>query len=241
MTLPADAPDDLIDVIEATWPAAESVDRDGWRLRRGMGGGQRVSAARRLSPDAVIDVAIAAMRDWGQRPLFQLANGDDDLDIALSERGFVITDRSPLYTAASESLLDDQPETGRILRGDIRVALMDEIWAKGGLGPARLAVMDRVTAPKQYIIARLGDRPAGTAFVAVHGKTVMIHAVEVLAEQRRNGAARMLMSAAARFGIEMGAPHFALATTAQNVAGNALYLAMGMTLTSHYHYRAASE
>lgn len=204
-----------------------------------MGGGQRVSSALRLDVGADIDVAIAAMEDWGQRPLFQLTADDDDLDQALAARGFVVTDRSPLYHAQTEDLLDEQPETARILRGDMRIALMEEIWAKGGLGPSRLAVMDRVAVPKQYILARLGDRAVGAAFIAVDGDIGMIHAIEVLEEHRRKGAARMLIAAAARFASEAGASQFALATTGHNTAANALYQAMGMALVARYHYRAA--
>jgi ribosomal protein S18 acetylase RimI-like enzyme len=234
-------PGNLLDVLSATWPPAESHEQGGWLLRRGMGGGQRASAAKRLSPTADIDNAISVMRGWNQRPLFQLTEGDDDLDAALASRGFVVTDRSPIYTCPSESLLDDRPETARILRGNMRVALMDEIWAAGGIGPARLAVMDRVTGSKQYLIARIGDHPAGVAFVAVHRNIAMIHAIEVLPEQRRKGVASMLIAAAARFAIEADAPQFTLATTAQNTAANALYLALGMTVTARYHYRAAAE
>ncbi len=242
MTAPAaDLAPDLLAVLEATWPAAETVDQAGWRLRRGVGGGQRVSAARRIAPDAEIDHAIAAMRAWDQTRLFQLTEQDADLDAALAARGFVVTDRSPIYTCPTEALLDDRPETARVIRGDIRVALMDDIWSAGGIGPARRAVMDRVTGPKQYLLARIGDRPAGVAFVAIHDGVAMIHAVEVLADHRRQGAARMLMAAAARFGLEAGAPMFALATTSHNTAANALYLALGMTVTARYHYRAATE
>ncbi|MEM7547487.1 MAG: GNAT family N-acetyltransferase [Pseudomonadota bacterium] len=238
---PVPSATDLIDTIEATWPAAEVVERGGWRLRRGEGGGQRVSAALRLDPGADVDEAAAAMRGWGQRPLFQLLDGDDDLDRALAERGYVVTDRSPFYVCPTVTLLDDAPETARILRGDLRIALIEEIWAQGGLSPARLQVMDRVTVPKQYILARLGDRPAGVAFVGVHGDIGMVHAVEVLAHQRRKGMARMLMAAAARFAAERGARQFALATTGQNIAANALYQALGMALTARYHYRAAPD
>ena len=53
------------------------------------------------------------------------------------------------------------------------------LWAEGGIGPARLAVMDRVTLPKTAILGRTGDRAAGVAFVAATGDCAMLHALEV--------------------------------------------------------------
>ncbi|MEX2518343.1 MAG: GNAT family N-acetyltransferase, partial [Paracoccaceae bacterium] len=55
--------------------------------------------------------------------------------------------------------------------------------------------------------------------------------------ERRKGAARMLMSAAARFAVEEGASVLALAVTERNDAARALYLALGMAAATGYHYR----
>lgn len=227
----------LLAALDETWPAAETVERDGWRLRRGAGGGRRVSAATALSENADIGAAEAAMTAWGQEPLFQLRPGEDALDDALAARGYLAVDRTGIYSAPTALLLDDQPEAVRIIRGPTRIALIDEIWTKGGVGSARLAVMDRAAEPKTYIIARIGDRPAAVAFVGVAKRIAMLHAVETLAEQRRKGAARMLIAAAARFAVEEGADALTLAVTERNEAARALYLALGMTVETGYHYR----
>ena len=61
----------LIAAIDATWPAAELAEAGGFRLRRGAGGGKRVSAATPLGQDwddAGIKAAEAAMRAWAQVP-----------------------------------------------------------------------------------------------------------------------------------------------------------------------------
>ena len=75
--------------LDATWPAAEFHDLDGWRLRRGAGGGKRVSAA---SGAGKVDHAVAAMATWGQPALFQLWPGDEALDDDLAARGYAIVD-----------------------------------------------------------------------------------------------------------------------------------------------------
>ena len=67
------------------------------------------------------------------------------------------------------------------------LAIMREIWADGDIGPARLAVMDRVTGPKTGLIARLSDRAVGCGFCAIHDGIAMLHAVEIAPAYRRQG------------------------------------------------------
>ncbi|QIE57150.1 GNAT family N-acetyltransferase [Pikeienuella piscinae] len=235
-------PTRLFAALEATWPPAETVDEAGWRLRRGGGGGRRVSAATRL-PDAPpadregVAAAAAAMAKWGQAPLFQVRAGDEALDALLAEEGYHLADPTRIFVSDAAALLDDKPEVGRVLRGACRVALIEEIWAAGGIGAERLAVMERAPSPRTYLIGRLGDRPASVAFAATDGEITMIHAVETLAAQRRKGAARMLMAAAARFAEETGARWLALAATERNAAAGALYHRLGMQVATRYHYR----
>ncbi|MEL7464987.1 MAG: GNAT family N-acetyltransferase [Pseudomonadota bacterium] len=233
-------PGRLFRALDATWAPADIVERDGWRLRRGAGGGKRVSAASPLSSDAAIDVAEAAMGGWGQGPLFQLTPENGALDQALAERGYHVVDPTLIYATPTENLRVAGSEVAKVLRGGHRIALVEEIWAKGGIGPERLAVMDRVAGPKSFILARLGDRPGAVGFVAVDGEVAMVHAVETLPHQRRKGAARMLMAGAARFAHEAGATTLALAVTEANEGANALYRALGMTVAARYHYRQAA-
>lgn len=231
----------LFDALDATWPAAETRARAGWLLRRGAGGGRRVSSATALRADVEIGEAEAGMAAWGQPPVFRLAAEESALDAALDARGYAVEAPSVLFSAPAAALLDDRPETARVVRGAGRVALMEEIWAAGGIGPARLAVMDRVSGPKSFMMARLGDRPAAVAFVAVSGAVsggvAMIHAVETLPDHRRKGAARMLLAAAARFALESGAETLALAVEARNERAIPLYLSLGMGEQARYHYR----
>ena len=230
----------IFDALDATWTPAEIVDRDGWRLRRGLGGGKRVSAASQLSPDADIDIAVDAMKAWGQGALFQLTPNEASLDEALEARGYAVVDPVFIYQSPVEPLLVEGSEVAKILRGDRRIALVEEIWEQGGIGSGRFAVMDRVNGPKSFILARLGDRPGAVGFVAVDGDFAMVHAIETLPHQRRKGAARMLMAGAARFAREAGATTLALAVTEANEPANALYRALGMTVAARYHYRQAA-
>lgn len=234
MTLNADR---LFTALEATWPSAEIIERDGWRLRRGAGGGRRVSSALRISDEAPVAAAEAAMEGWGQRPLFMICEGDEALDAALDAEGYAKVDETTLYAAEVAALRDHRPETARVIRGDRPIAMIEEIWAKGGVGPERLAVMARAAVPKCYMIGRLNDHPAGVAFVATDGEIAMAHALETLEKMRRSGAGRMLMAGAARFAEENGARWLGLAVTDRNAAARALYQGLGMVAAGRYHYR----
>lgn len=229
----------IFEAMEATWPPAEITERDDWRLRRGRGGGKRVSAASPLSPHADVGRALAAMADWGQEPLFQIREEDAALDDRLSARRFQIIDRSQLCAAPAAALLDDAPETARLMRGEGRIAWMEEIWAEGGVGPGRLAIMDRCACEKSYLMARIGDRLAAVAFVAAHGDVAMVHAIETDHAMRRKGAGRMIMAGAARFAVEAGAATLALVVTEANAPANALYRSLGFSIVGRYHYRSA--
>lgn len=230
----------LLEAMEATWPPAETVSRLGWRLNRGAGGGKRVSAAVREAPDAGIGAAEEAMRGWGQPGLFRLTPGDGDLDAALEARGYGVIDPVVLYLAPVPALTDEEDETARIVRGDLPVASLREIWAAGGIGAGRLAVMDRAAGPKCWLMARQSDRPAGAAFVACHRGVAIVNAIEVAAGFRRRGVGREIMHGAANLAADWGAGWLALAVTEANGPARGLYEGLGMEIAARYHYRIAA-
>jgi len=228
--------------IDGTWPAAAHRTMGPWTLRDGQGGGKRVSAATaaRSVTAAEIAGAEAAMRAMGQRPLVMVPASEDVLDAQLAERAYPIVDPTNCY-AIDIARLTDIP-IPRVTAFAIwePLAIMEEIWAKGGIGPARLAVMERA-AVKTGILARWNEKPAGVAFAAVHDGLAMVHAVEVLAHQRRQGVAQWIMRRAAIWAAEHGADTLAVLTTEANVGANALYRGLGFEKVCGYHYRICPE
>lgn len=233
------SPARLIAALDATWPPAETAVRGGWRLRRGAGGGKRVSAATPEGAAPDIAAAEAAMRAWDQPPLFRLTPGDRALDRALEGRGYRAIDPTLFYLAPVAALDDGRDETARVIRVSAPLAMLDEIWTAGGIGPGRRAVMARAPEPKMALMARLADRPAGVAFVGLDGDIAMLHAIEVLEGRRRGGGGELLMRGAASFAAEHGAGWLALAVTEANRPACALYEKLGMTRAGRYHYRIA--
>jgi GNAT superfamily N-acetyltransferase len=232
----------LLEVMEATWPPAATRREGLWLLRDGAGGGKRVSAATLAEggPEAADPTrAEAAMRAAGETPLFMLRPGEETLDHALEARGYRVVDPVVAYAAPVATLIAHRPErrTAHIIWPP--VAIMREIWAAGGIGPARLAVMDRARGPKTAIFERLGYKPGGVAFVACDGDHAMLHALEVQEDRRRGGVARRIMVAAAEWAQEVGAQTLSVMVTRANAPACALYESLGMEAAAGYHYRQA--
>ncbi len=230
----------LMTAIDATWPPAEFREIGPWLLRRGAGGGQRVSAASAEDQTAALAPAEEGMRNWGQTPLFRLTPDQALLDAHLAEAGYAVKDPVALYAAPVASLADGNDETVQVFRVTSPLAMVDEIWARGGIGPGRRAVMTRPTGPCIALMARADDRPVGVAFVAVDNNIAMIHAIEVRPEHRRKGGGGLLIHGAASFAAEHGAEWLALAVTEANAPARALYERLGIARAGSYHYRIAS-
>ncbi|XDA97842.1 GNAT family N-acetyltransferase [Sulfitobacter sp. LCG007] len=230
--------DPLFEAIEATWPPARSWREGAWTLRDGAGGGKRVSAASAAGEVTAdqIPMAETAMRAQGIAPLFMVRDGETGLDSLLEARGYRVVDPVFIYTLPIEALTDVPiPRVTTFCIWE-PLAIMAEIWAQGGVGPERLAVMAR-TADKTAIFARANERPAGVGFAALHGGICMVHAVEILPHQRRQGMGRWIMRQAAFWGASQGAETLAVLCTRANAPANALYSALGFTVARQYHYR----
>jgi GNAT superfamily N-acetyltransferase len=225
--------------MEATWPPAGQRRLGPVLLRDGAGGGKRVSAASLDGPwsACALDAAEAAMRAAGQEPLFQIRDGDDALDAELARRGYRVVDPVVLY-AADLADLGPAPDPMTAFAHWPPLAVARAIWAAAGIGPARVAVMERAAGPKAALLGRSRDRPSGALFVALHAGVAMVHALEVAPDRRREGSARNLMLAAAHWARAVGADRLALAVTAANAPARALYASLGMQAVGHYHYRA---
>lgn len=231
---------DLFAVSEATWPAAARHKAGAFTVREGRGGGQRVSAATAGAgwTEADIDAAEAKQAALGQPPLFMIRDGETALDAALAARGYRIKDPVNVYEAAVATLASEpaSPMAGFPIWPPL--AIMRDIWAEGGIGPERVAVMERATGPKTAILGRVNDRASGAAFIAGHGDTAMLHALHIVPDQRRQGSAVKMMRIAAHWAQDQGITRFSVLVTAANQPANALYASLGMRIVGHYHYRS---
>jgi ribosomal protein S18 acetylase RimI-like enzyme len=227
-------PDLLAEVMEATWPPAGRRPLGPFTLRDGAGGGKRVSAASVIGPfaDTDLDALEAAMAE----PLVLIREGDAALDAALDARGWRGVDPVVAYAAPVAGLTADLPPLAAFPHWP-PLEIARSLWAEGGIGPARVAVMDRVRGAKAAILSRKGDRSAGVAFVACHGAEAMLHGLEVSPALRRQGLGQTLLQAAGNWAADQGATRLSLVVTRQNAAARALYARLGMGVVGQYHYR----
>lgn len=234
-------PDQLYDAIEGTWPPADTWVDGPWRYREGQGGGKRVAATLAAGPSAAdaVEEAVAKMGARGEQPMFMIREGEEDLDAALAQAGMEVIDPVNLYACPISNLTQQPipPVTAFCIWEPL--AIMRELWAAGGIGPARLAIMDRAHG-KTAILGRINAKPAGVAFAAVHADICMVHAVEVAPAHRRQGLAAWMMRQAAFWGQAQGARHIAVLCVVENAPANALYRRLGFELSGRYHYRIAS-
>ncbi|PHP27437.1 GNAT family N-acetyltransferase [Limimaricola cinnabarinus] len=217
--------------LAATWPAAATRDLGPVRLRNGASGGARVSAATLEGPFGQGDIAAAeeAMRGEGRAPLFMVRAGEAALDAALDARGYAIKDPTSILAARVDAL-----DTICARANWPPSAAQRALWAEGGIGAARIAVMERAEGPKTVL-----HHPGGCAFVACHGEIAMLHALEVSPAARRRGAGRAVMAMAAGWAHAQGCAWLALAVTRANAPARALYARLGYEEIGAYHYREA--
>lgn len=229
----------LFAALEATWPARRAFWERGFTFREGAGGGSRVSAASWAGTDAPeghdLDFAERRMKAMAQSRLFILRQSQTALDAMLAGRGYRIKDPVWFYALDLRGLRMEPVADCFTIWPPL--AVQADIWAEGGIDPARLAVMDRVAGPKTTVFARYEDRIAGTGFLACDGHIAMLHAVETRKALRRRGVARRMMSHMAPWARDARADWLTLVATRANVAAHGLYQSMGFTVVGGYHYR----
>lgn len=228
----------LAEVMEATWPPAAHIPCGPFLLRDGAGGGKRVSAATVETAFTEADLARAEAA-MGDNPLFLIRDGDGDLDAALAARGYGVVDPVLAYSAPVSALIGAGAAHMTTFPHWPPMQIARILWADAGVGPARLAVMDRVTGAKAVILGRANDRASGVAFVACHGRHAMLHALEVATAHRRQGSAQNILRAAAGWAQGQGADNLSLVVTVANAPARALYAGLGMVEGGRYHYRQA--
>jgi GNAT superfamily N-acetyltransferase len=229
----------LYDVIDATWPAAGFHRAGPWILREGRGGGKRVSSATAdgaVSEDD-IDTAERGLADLDQPALFMIRDGQAGLDRMLAARGYGVIDPVVAWACPVAQLTNVPMPQITVFAIWEPLAIMREMWAQGGIGRARLAVMDRVRGAKTGLLARYNDKPGGTAFVATHDRVAMLHALEILPHQRQQGLGKWMMRGAAFWAAEQGSDTLSVVCTRANAGANALYASLGMAVVGEYHYR----
>lgn len=229
--------------IDATWPPQQRLSLGPWTIRLDPSGSSRVSAATATADLRPGDIAaaVAAMQAAGQQPLFMIRDQDSALDRDLAALGCQVKDPVNIYAGPVAQLAQNRPPPVSVFEVWPPLAAQVEIWATGGIGAGRRAIMDRAPFPKTSFLGRAKDRPAGSVFVGLHSDCAMIHALEIAAPFRRQGLARHLVVAAAFWAQAHRAHWLTLVATRANAPAHAVYASVGLVVVGHYHYRIWPE
>lgn len=228
----------LARAFDATWPAERVVDAGGFRCHVAPGAGRRVNSAHAEGgwAEADIDRVVDIADQNGAAAAFRVMDDQTDLIAALTARGFRADSPTAILTADVAALTHHEipPVTAFAIWPPL--AVQRDLWHAAGIGAARQAVMDRAGVPKAAILGRTDDRAAGTAFVALHERTAMMHALEIVPGLRCRGLAGWMTRAAAGWATTAGADRIGLAVTRGNRAALALYRGLGFTEAGGYAY-----
>lgn len=217
------------------WPALESVEVDGWRLRASAGVTRRANSALPLSDALPVDAVVDFYRSRAMAPVVQVS--DEVTEGALARLGWqrdidVEVMAGPIPTGDSSARISAQPDAAWV-----------ECWwtVDGRGGPAQLDVASRM-------LQRI-EAPAGYASVALNGRTVAVgravaqeghlgvFSMAVRPEVRRRGLGRQVLHALGDWGRQQGATTAYLQVFDGNVEARALYAGEGFGTCHHYHYR----
>ena len=224
---------------EATWPPVEVARDGGFQTGRGLGAGGRVSATRVVAPDwreADLEAAVARHRAWNQPPLVRALDDEARLHELLERRGWRRFKPTAILVVPVAALAGTPVPRMAAFDAWPPLAVQRDLWRAGGITAARQDVMARAAQPKTALLARINDRVAGAAFVAVHAGVAVLHAVEVEPALRRHGAGEALVRKAAIWARAEGAAALALAVSRANTGAVALYDKLGFTEAAGYAY-----
>jgi ribosomal protein S18 acetylase RimI-like enzyme len=227
------------------WPALETIDEAGWRLRFAGSYTKRANSINSLRPDAPSDDATldrleAPYRQRGQRPVWRLTPLTPAAVGPALERRF--------YPVMEESLLQVCPLDGRF-RADPEVrihatpvpAWLAAFTEHSPVAPqhreSMLGMLAAITTPGFALVEEDGE-PMAMALGAIEGVHMGLFDVLVMPKARRRGLARRVTESLYAWAMSKGARVAYLQVVATNVVARPLYEAQGFTTVYTYHYRA---
>ncbi len=244
---------ELLDRAARATPAAVETRAGGWWLRHTDGNAWWSGAV--LAHGAPDDTDLAerievaehfyAAHDATTR--FQVCPGcPPDLDLMLAERGYRWEAPISLQTMDVEAQFEAPPAPGLGLRLGAEpdpgwLAVLATTGGPRTIVGTETPLLDRVALPSAYVTAFAGDEPVAIGrAVTDHGWTG-VFGMATVPGARRRGAARLVLSAIARWAHDQDAPQLYLQVERSNTAASRLYAASGFTEVATYHYRVGNR
>lgn len=224
------------------WPALETLDLGGWRLRFSGGYTKRANSINALGPNAstAIEALEAPHRERGLPPVWRLSPlAPPAMDGLLAARG---------YRAIERSLMQRCP-LNEGFRADPAVAIhpaptpawIEAFCIHSPVRPEHRATMEQMLAavaqPAGFAFVEKDGRPMAMAIGAVEGDHMGLFDVLVMPEARRQGLARRVTESLYAWAWGRGARFAYLQVVSTNAAARPLYEAQGFRTVYSYEYR----
>lgn len=229
----------------AGWPALESRDIAGWRLRFAGGYTKRANSINALRRDAQIDsktldVLEAAYRERHQLPIWRLTPLAPPAVVdRLAGRGyrpieFSLFQVCPLHAAFSSS-------AEVVIHPRPTAAWIEAFCAHSPVRPEHRDTMRRmltaIASPVGFALVEEAGQPMAMAIGAVQGDHMGLFDVLVMPQARRRGLARKVTESLYAWAWTRGARFAYLQVVGTNAAAMPLYEAQGFRTVYSYEYR----
>jgi len=229
----------------AGWPALESRDIAGWRLRLSGGYTKRANSINALGENAEIDSDTidrleSVYRERSQPPVWRLSPLAPPATAGLlGQRGYRAIERSlvqvcplvPAGASAPEVAIEARPSA----------AWLEAFATYSPVRPEYRDTMHRmlqsIAAPVGFAYVEEAGRPMAMAIGAVNGDHMGLFDVLVMPHARRRGLARKVTESLYAWAWSQGARFAYLQVVATNAAAMPLYEAQGFRTVYSYEYR----
>lgn len=223
------------------WPALDTRDVGGWRLRLSGGYTKRANSINALGPDFSTDIEAleAPYRERGLLPAWRLTPlAPPETETRLAERGYRAIERSRLQVCPLHALFEVDAEVA--ISPAPSPAWLEAFATHSPVSPEHRETMQRmlqaIAQPAGFAFVQHEGRPMAMAIGAVEGDHMGLFDVLVMPEARRQGLARRVTESLYAWAWEKGARFAYLQVVATNAAAMPLYAAQGFRTVYEYEY-----
>ena len=224
------------------WPALETMDLGGWRLRFSGGYTKRANSINALGPDAStgIEALEAPLRERGLPPVWRLSPlAPPAMDGLLAARGYRAIERSLMQRCPLNEGFEADPDVA--IHPAPTSAWIEAFCTHSPVRPEHRATMELMLAaiaqPAGFAFVEKEGRPMAMAIGAVEGDHMGLFDVLVMPEARRQGLARRVTESLYAWAWGQGARFAYLQVLSTNAAAMPLYEAQGFRTVYAYEYR----
>jgi GNAT superfamily N-acetyltransferase len=228
----------------AGWPALESRDVAGWRLRLSGGYTKRANSINALGKHAevnpkIIDGVESTYLERRQPPVWRLSPlAPTDIADILAARGYRAIERSLVQVCPLSRAFAPAPEV--TIQAEPTESWIEAFAAHSPVRPEHRDTMRRmlmaIAAPAGFAFVEEAGRPMAMAIGAVSGDHMGLFDVLVMPEARRRGLARKVTESLYAWAWDHGARFAYLQVVATNAAAMPLYEAQGFRTVYGYEY-----